>query len=74
MGLPRWKRTGGRDFVFYHSHPGFEWDDLDVTNAYQETLCVDFQVGLESDSVRRCGSPCRSTALRLASFGFSRVL
>ena len=44
MGLPRWKRTGGRDFVFYHSHPGFEWDDLDVTTAYQETVCNDFQV------------------------------
>ncbi|CAL5229778.1 g13167 [Coccomyxa viridis] len=43
MGLPRWKRTGGRDFVFYHSHPGFEWDDLDVTTAYQETICNDFQ-------------------------------
>jgi len=42
MGLPRWKRTGGRDFVFYHSHPGFEWDDLDITNAYQETVCNDF--------------------------------
>ena len=44
MGLPRWKRTGGRDFVFYHSHPGFEWDDLDVTTAYQDTICNDFQV------------------------------
>ena len=43
MGLPRWKRTGGRDFVFYHSHPGFEWDDLDVTTAYQEIICNDFQ-------------------------------
>ena len=43
MGLPRWKRTGGRDFVFYHSHPGFEWDDLDVTTAYQDTICNDFQ-------------------------------
>ena len=46
MGLPRWKRTGGRDFVFYHSHPGFEWDDLDVTTAYQETICNDFQARL----------------------------
>ena len=46
MGLPRWKRTGGRDFVFYHSHPGFEWDDLDVTTAYQETICNDFQASL----------------------------
>ena len=43
MGLPRWKRTGGRDFVFYHSHPGFKWDDLDVTTAYQDTICNDFQ-------------------------------
>lgn len=43
MGLPRWRRTGGRDFVFYHSHPGFEWDDLAMTTAYQDMLCVDFQ-------------------------------
>lgn len=21
--LPRWKRNGGRDFVFYDAHPGF---------------------------------------------------
>jgi hypothetical protein len=43
MGLPRWRRTGGHDFVFFHSHPGFEWDDLSVTTAYQEMLCMDFQ-------------------------------
>ena len=56
MGLPRWKRTGGRDFVFYHSHPGFEWDDLDITNAYQDTVCNDFQVSLSQQSEResRC--------------------
>lgn len=43
MGLPRWKRSGGRDFVFFHSHPGFEWDDLAMTTVYQETVCEDFQ-------------------------------
>ena len=53
MGLPRWKRTGGRDFVFYHSHPGFEWDDLDVTTAYQETVCNDFQVTLPCRDLSR---------------------
>lgn len=44
MALPRWQRSGGRDFVFYHSHSGFEWDDLETTNKYQEMLCHDFQV------------------------------
>ena len=23
LNLPRWKLNGGRDFVFYDSHPGF---------------------------------------------------
>ena len=44
MALPRWQETGGRDFVFYHSHSGYEWDDVDTTNKYQEMLCHDFQV------------------------------
>lgn len=39
MGLPRWKRSGGQDFVFFHSHPGFEWDDLATTTAYQDMVC-----------------------------------
>ena len=39
MGLPRWKRSGGQDFVFFHSHPGFEWDDLATTTAYQDMAC-----------------------------------
>ena len=43
MALPRWQETGGRDFVFYHSHSGYEWDDVDTTNKYQEMLCHDFQ-------------------------------
>lgn len=46
MALPRWQKSGGRDFVFYHSHSGFEWDDLETTNKYQEMLCHDFQVRL----------------------------
>ena len=57
MGLPRWKRTGGRDFVFYHSHPGFEWDDLEVTTAYQDTICNDFQVRPIGPQ-RECFSTC----------------
>jgi hypothetical protein len=39
-GLPRWKRSGGRDFVFFHSHPGFEWDDIATTTAFQEMVSV----------------------------------
>ena len=46
MALPRWRASGGRDFVFYHSHSGFEWENLETTNKYQEMLCHDFQVGL----------------------------
>lgn len=46
MALPRWQRSGGREFVFYHSHSGFEWDDLETTNKYQDMLCHDFQVSL----------------------------
>ena len=66
MGLPRWRRTGGRDFVFYHSHPGFEWDDLDITNAYQETICNDFQVRLAQPNERSLSPPGRRLPLRPA--------
>ena len=45
MALPKWQRSGGRDFAFYHSHSGFEWESLEITNKYQEMLCNDFQVG-----------------------------
>ena len=44
MALPRWQRNGGRDFAFYHSHSGFEWEDVDITNMYMDVLCQDFQV------------------------------
>ena len=36
MALPKWQRSGGRDFAFYHSHSGFEWESLEITNKYQE--------------------------------------
>ena len=45
MALPKWQRNGGRDFTFYHSHSGFEWDDMETTNKYQDMMCQDFQVG-----------------------------
>ena len=45
MALPKWQKNGGRDFAFYHSHSGFEWDDLETTNQYQDMMCQDFQVG-----------------------------
>lgn len=44
MALPKWQRSGGREFAFYHSHSGFEWESLEITNKYQEMLCNDFQV------------------------------
>ena len=69
MGLPRWKGTGGRDFVFYHSHPGFEWDDLDITNAYQETVCNDFQVRLSQPLERNFDAKHVTVSLRLQETG-----
>ena len=44
MALPKWQSNGGRDFAFYHSHSGFEWEDVDITNKYMDMLCQDFQV------------------------------
>ena len=46
MALPKWQKYGGRDFAFYHSHSGFEWDDMETTNQYQDMMCQNFQVGL----------------------------
>ncbi len=59
MTLPKWQRNGGREFVFYHSHSGFEWEDLETTNKYQEMLCQDFQVGCHAQSAQE--SPCHGT-------------
>lgn len=59
MALPKWQRNGGRDFAFYHAHSGFEWEDLETTNKYQEMLCHDFQVGPVHTflaRIRLCGS------------------
>ena len=53
MTLPKWQRNGGRDFAFYHPHSGFEWEDLETTNKYQEMLCHDFQVGPAHASLAR---------------------
>ena len=36
MGLSCWTRRGGRNFVSYHSHPGFKWDDQDVKHGLPE--------------------------------------
>ena len=44
MALPKWQKNGGRDFAFYHSHSGFEWDNVETTNQYQDMMCQDFQV------------------------------
>lgn len=58
MALPRWRRTGGLDFVFFHSHPGFEWEDVDITNEMQSLLCNDLQwavfVAVEQGQRWRC--------------------
>ena len=43
MALPCWRRSGGANFVFFHAHPGFEWDDPDVTTDMQSLFCNDFQ-------------------------------
>ncbi len=39
LELPKWRRSGGRDFVFYHSHPGFAWGSEGETSEFLGTLC-----------------------------------
>ena len=58
MGLPRWKRSGGQDFVFFHSHPGFEWDDLPTTTAYQDMVHTSL-LYVALPSPRSCSKSCQ---------------
>ena len=37
LELPRWRKNGGRDFVFYDSHPGFV--DGEAANAFLDMNC-----------------------------------
>ena len=39
LELPKWRRSGGRDFVFYHPHPGFVWGSESETTDFLGTLC-----------------------------------
>ena len=43
MSLPRWKRGGGRDFVFYHSHPGIDLGGDAQNGAFAATVCGQMQ-------------------------------
>ncbi len=77
MALPRWRRTGGADFVFFHAHPGFEWDDVEQTTEMQTLLCNDFQwatmVAVEQGQRWRCPTYTpRSTIL--APYASTEVL
>ena len=40
--LPRWQQSGGRDFVFYDSHPGFGVGDC--AYKFVTMLCQDFKL------------------------------
>ena len=43
MSLQRWQRGGGRDFVFYHSHPSLTVGDEAQNAAFLGTICGNFQ-------------------------------
>lgn len=43
MSLQRWQRGGGRDFVFYHSHPSLTVGDEAQHAAFVGTICGNFQ-------------------------------
>ncbi|BDA47928.1 probable arabinosyltransferase ARAD2 [Coccomyxa sp. Obi] len=43
MSLQRWQRGGGRDFVFYHSHPSLTVGDEAQHAAFLGTICGNFQ-------------------------------
>ncbi len=43
MSLPRWQRGGGRDFVFYHSHPALSLGGEAQDAAFAAALCGPLQ-------------------------------
>jgi len=43
LDLPKWQKSGGRDFVFYHSHPDFKLSNTEETDAFLGTICGSFQ-------------------------------
>lgn len=43
LQLPRWQRSGGRDFVFYQPHPGFGWGSEAETAVVNALVCDHFQ-------------------------------
>lgn len=42
MSLPRWQKSGGRDFVFYHSHPSLILGSEAEHAAFLGTICGNF--------------------------------
>ena len=43
LRLPRWKSSGGRDFVFYHSFPGLSLGSEQADANFAAAMCNNFQ-------------------------------
>ena len=43
LKLPRWKASGGRDFVFYHSFPGLQMGSEAADANFRTAMCDNFQ-------------------------------
>ncbi len=43
LRLPRWKSSGGRDFVFYHSFPGLSLGSEQADANFASAMCNNFQ-------------------------------
>ncbi len=43
LRLPRWKSSGGRDFVFYHSYPGLSLGSEQADANFASAMCNNFQ-------------------------------
>lgn len=43
LKLPRWVKSGGRDFVFYHSYPGLSLGSPEADANFASVMCNNFQ-------------------------------
>ena len=70
IGLPRWQRAGGTDFVFFDSHPGFRCGkaaplvDLKLCSTFSESI----QIIMDAAMRQRCGKELDLRRTILAPF------
>ena len=43
LALPRWVASGGRDFTFYHAHPGLSMGSEEADANFASVICNNFQ-------------------------------